>query len=230
MLRVFPIYPTTLTEKIKRVIYNHSLVLKMLTLMTTFTVILLTAFIRVGGFRIIYNDLMIGWLKLHQMYLLGKTIGFTVILRTAWGVLRLMLSTLWLQTCQKLNSTVRKVGKHTYEIRYSIHGKEYRMIQNTHAVPHSEDFIMVFDHNNQLLTEMVKQFAGPANDFHGRDFTPDFFGAKRLVFEMADGRSLSFDRDEVIDFDEARGESSACEKSNACEPTLPQVELHPTCC
>lgn len=153
--------------------------------MTTFTVLLLTAFIRVGGHRVIYNDLMIAWLKIHQMYLLGKTIGFTVIARTAWGILRLMLSTLWLNVSQKINKTVKKVGHHTYEITYAIHGKKYRMIQNTRASPLSDQFIMVFDENSNLMTEDVQEFAGPQGDFHGRDFTPDFWEKED---DVRDGR------------------------------------------
>jgi hypothetical protein len=52
---------------------------------------------------------------------------------------------------------------------------------------------------NEVVTDIIKKFAGPSHNFHGIPTTPSMLGFQFLTFHYRNGDARWFDRDDVID-------------------------------
>lgn len=110
-------------------------------------------------------------------------------------VLSTLYSILYYTLVQKLNKTVRKVDKNTYEVTYCISGKVYKF--NTKARRGMSEVLQIVS-GDQDVTEEIEPFLGPKSDFHGFEYTPSSFGYSTLTFNMVDGNVITFSENENL--------------------------------
>ena len=71
-----------------------------------------------------------------------------------------------ISTIIKANYRIYKMKKkHKNEIKYYFQGNKYVIFINKNKLPFSK-IIEVTDNNNNDITEQIKQFAGPFENFH----------------------------------------------------------------
>lgn len=124
-----------------------------------------------------YND----WKRLNHLVSMRETNSAFITLISA----KIVLATMYLSIVQYLNNSVRKVGKHDYEISYVVSGRMYKMLVTPVRGRHRVSSIR--NDNNINITNIVRPYLGPKYDWHGMKFTPEFFGSSSLTFEMCDG-------------------------------------------
>jgi len=85
-----------------------------------------------------------------------------------------------------MNTT--RVDKNSYEVSYSINNRQYKM----HVTPITgpSAIMQVTDENEKIITDIVLQYYGPEQNWHGKNFSPSFFGCKTLTFESFDGTKI----------------------------------------
>lgn len=118
--------------------------------------------------------------------------------KTAWISACMVLETMWINTLQTVNNSVRRVNRTQVEVTYSIDGKIYRMI--TYPARGPCPVLSVTTEKGEDVTESVMAYFGPRRDWHHCHFTPKFFGHKQLTFSLAAGHEKIFDENEVISF------------------------------
>jgi hypothetical protein len=97
---------------------------------------------------------------------------------------------------QYVNSTVKQIGKNTYEITYIINGNTYKMIVSPLKGP--SPVLQIIDHNLNDVTDEILPYLGPERNWHGKPISLDFFNKESLTFEMADGTSKIFTLDKHL--------------------------------
>lgn len=115
--------------------------------------------------------------------------------KVVWTVLSTVYSLLYYSLLQKINKTVKKIDKNTYEVTYSIGGKVYKF--NTKARRGMSDVLQIVS-GDQDVTEEIEPFLGPKGDFHGLEYTPASFGFNTLTFNMVSGDVLTFTENTVL--------------------------------
>jgi hypothetical protein len=110
-------------------------------------------------------------------------------------VLSTLYSILYYSIIQKINKTVRKLDKNTYEVTYCISGKVYKF--NTKARRGMSDVLQIVS-GDQDVTEEIEPFLGPKGDFHGFEYTPSGFEYSTLTFNMVDGNVITFSENEIL--------------------------------
>lgn len=116
----------------------------------------------------------------------SKSKNFKII----WISLVLLVKSLLYTFIHKLNKNVIKRSDGFYEVSYYIRGLPYKMLIS--SKPSDIDVLQILDENMDDCTDFISQYAGPYNDFHGRTFTPEFFGKKELTFTMSDDNDYKF--------------------------------------
>lgn len=102
----------------------------------------------------------------------------------------------YLKVIQYLTDSTKKIDKHTYEVSYIINGKFYKMVVNPCRGPCP--IIQILNEYKIDVTEMVVPYLGPNNDFYGKNFFPEYFGFKKLTFELLNGEMKIFNDRETI--------------------------------
>jgi hypothetical protein len=109
----------------------------------------------------------------------------------------LILQALYITMCQKLNNSVKKIDRRTYEITYIINGQLYKINVCPKIGP--SYILLITDENEQDMTDIVLPYLGPQLDCHGnKKYTPLFFQRSKLTFELSDGNSIDFNLDTSI--------------------------------
>ena len=107
----------------------------------------------------------------------------------------LLFQALIYSTIQKFNKTVKKKRNH-YEITYFLGGQKYMFTAPLRKGPSS--VILVIGDDDIDITDLVMPYMGPREDFHGQEYTPEFFGQKTVIFEMDDSTQKVFRDGEKI--------------------------------
>jgi hypothetical protein len=97
---------------------------------------------------------------------------------------------------QYMNSSIKKIGKNTYEITYIINGNLYKMIIVPKRGP--SPILQISDENMNDVTDEIMAYLGPEFDWHGKKFSLEFFKKESLTFEFSDGTSKTFSLDNVL--------------------------------
>lgn len=83
------------------------------------------------------------------------------------------------------NTMCKMINKSLYEVTYSIHDNEYKiMIRHKNGPPN--EFI-ILDENGYTCTDEILPYMGPLYDFHGIEYSPSDFRKKALKFMIDDG-------------------------------------------
>ena len=108
-------------------------------------------------------------------------------------ILRLCVLLTYLKICQKLNNTVKRVGKE-YLISYVIGGKLFML-----KVPEVLDkVLMIIDQDNEDVTDLILPHMGPLGNWHGVKYSPCSFDKDMLTFEMVDGDTKVYHRHDLM--------------------------------
>ena len=91
---------------------------------------------------------------------------------------------------QKLNKSVEKIDKNTYEITYTIGARLYKF--RTKTQKGMSNILQIIDSDNNDVTELIEPYLGPHRDFHNYEYTPHSFNFKSLTFNFNDGESTTF--------------------------------------
>jgi hypothetical protein len=90
---------------------------------------------------------------------------------------------------------VSKVGDSHFEVRYTVAGREFRMIAEPATGP--PPFFEIRDHTGKDITDKIVPYIGPSWDWHGKAVTPRFFGVASIIF-LCDTADHKFDEYEVL--------------------------------
>ena len=83
-----------------------------------------------------------------------------------------------------------KQGFNKYEITYIINNIKYKLIVKVKNGPCK--YLLVLNENDEDVTNMIKPYLGPSNDFHKQVYTPISLGHKELCCLTLDGQEVNF--------------------------------------
>lgn len=81
-------------------------------------------------------------------------------------------------------------------LSYSYNGRLYKLLMRGRKGP--SPIIIVVDENGEDCSDLILPYFGPNYDWHGRTFTPEFWGKESLIFELASGSNLFFRKHDDI--------------------------------
>jgi hypothetical protein len=92
--------------------------------------------------------------------------------------------------------------KHKNEIKYYFQGNKYIILINKNKLPFSR-IIDARDNNNNDITEQIKQFAGPFENFHNMDISPSMIDLNKVIIKIINEDDLEieikeFNNNEII--------------------------------
>lgn len=114
-------------------------------------------------------------------------------------LVKIFLKYVYLKCLQQLYQTVRHVRRNHYEIQYILHDNVYKIQTKVKRGPSNIERIM--DHQNNNITEEVRSYLGPNEDFHGQLIRPFDLGYEKLHVEFRNGDESSFETNDLIVFD-----------------------------
>ncbi len=112
--------------------------------------------------------------------------------------MQMILQTLYIAFLQYMNTTVRKLDRKTYEVRYVIDGKIYNMIVKPTRGP--APVLQISNDKQNDVTDQVLPYMGPQYDWHHTRISPEFFGHNSLTFELMDGTEHTYNGDSHVDY------------------------------
>lgn len=155
-------------------------------------------FYRLDYHNIVYQNAAITYRRLRVLGSLvstqHKNIG--TIIRVSMYII---LKSFYISFLQYINKSMKKIDKNTYELSYVLNGKLYKLRLKMKRGP--RDIIQIIDHEDNDVTEHITTYLGPMDNFHGDEFTPDFFGKDSLTFYTSSGDEHHFERHSSIKID-----------------------------
>ena len=145
--------------------------------------------------KTIYNetlDLYRRWKNLNSLVSTRHSNYFKIVINSFW----ILSKSLYIQTVQYMDTTVKQIDAKNYEITYVINGKLYKMIITPIRGP--APLLQVRDEKDDDITEKILPYLGPRHDWHGCKFTPKNFGYEKITFELADGTNKSFKKNDNL--------------------------------
>jgi hypothetical protein len=121
---------------------------------------------------------------------------YTSLGRLTMLALMVFSEAIYITLVQKLNKSVKKIDRHTFEITYVINGKLYKMRVKPKRGP--SPVLQISNEEQSDVTDQVLPYMGPSYDWHGNTFSPDCFGHQTLVFEFADGSEITFEQKSTV--------------------------------
>jgi hypothetical protein len=113
-----------------------------------------------------------------------------------WVVLKVLTKYFYLKLLQTIYITVVHLNKNTYEIQYALHDKIYKI--RTHARRGPSKIVRILDHVDNDITEDVRTYMGPNEDFHGQSVCPQDIGYERVCICLRNGDQIGFASHEPI--------------------------------
>ena len=105
-------------------------------------------------------------------------------------VCRILLKYAYMIVLQKLYQTVRPICRQTYEITYVLHDKTFRFRTKVRRGP--SRVIQATDESGEDVTEDLRSYMGPNEDFHGQLLRTCDIGCELLSIEMRNGDTIVF--------------------------------------
>lgn len=113
-----------------------------------------------------------------------------------WVVAKILMKYCYLKFLQAVNKTVVHLHRNTYEIHYALHDRVYKVRTQVRRGP--SRIVRVLDHQDRDITENVRAYLGPNEDFHGQPTRPQDMGYEGVVVCLRGGGRLEFDLEEPI--------------------------------
>lgn len=133
--------------------------------------------------------------KLKSLATLVRT-QYKNIFMVIWVCTCIIAKNAYLTIAQKLNKSLVKIDKTTYELTYVINGIQYVLHIKVKKGP--KTLIQALDKNDTDITEKIQAYLGPMENFHGQVFTPEFFGTDELTVSLSSGEDRTFHKDDQI--------------------------------
>jgi len=111
-------------------------------------------------------------------------------------IVKIFMKYMYLKLLQNMYITVSHLYKNTYEVQYILHDKIYKI--RTHVKRGPSKIIQILDHLDDDVTEDVRSYLGPNEDFHGQFICPHDIGYENLYIFLRNGDTLSFKENDVI--------------------------------
>lgn len=166
---------------------------------------LFSALLNYSNYRyLVVSSLFSIGLAARSLFVFCRELGYVLV--DAWngtGDLKEKVRLMWKmgreytyhQTRRYLFPPVIRRGKN-FVMNYSIGMTEYSILLP--RVRKSNHVIMVLDESNSDVTEEVKKFLGPRENWHGSLISPSDLGYQSLHFELSDGSNQDFEGDQVM--------------------------------
>lgn len=110
--------------------------------------------------------------------------------------LQMICKVLYLNIIQYLNNSIIKLNNNKYEINYVINGKIYKFITKIKRGP--KNVLLIYDENQNDVSDDILPYLGPAEDFHNIEYTPSYFNKNELFFELSCGNVKRYEKDKII--------------------------------
>jgi hypothetical protein len=111
-------------------------------------------------------------------------------------VLKVLMKYIYLKLLQKMYITVCHLHKNNYEIQYVLHDKIYKFRTKVKRGP--SRLFMILDHEANDVTDEVRSYMGPNEDFHGQSVCPRDMGYEKLHVCLRSGGEIYFNADQPI--------------------------------
>ena len=113
-----------------------------------------------------------------------------------WISLKMLAKMQWYRFLQWSNDTVVHLDKHTAIFSYTLQGKVYKEVIHLRKGPCF--IILITDEDSEDVTDTILPYFGPNQDWNKKEFTPGFWDKDELVFELSNGETKTFGRNERI--------------------------------
>ena len=90
-----------------------------------------------------------------------------------------------------------KVGKNHYLIKYTLDGIEYKTMIRKRRGP--SKIVGIYNEDDVDVTDAIKVFLGPNDDFHNIKYKPSIFKMRRLRFKICHPKR--YDEEDVLTFE-----------------------------
>lgn len=112
--------------------------------------------------------------------------------------IEILLKMYWIQFVQYINriSTETSFQRNTVIISYVLNGHLYKIPIKYSKGP--KKIVKITDEYHQDVTLEILPYLGPHQDWHGKNFTPVFWGKNKLHFHLHTEHVKSFEKDENI--------------------------------
>jgi len=150
---------------------------------------------KVEANKTIYNEslnLYRRWKNLNSLVSTKHSNYFKIVVNS----ILILSKSLYIQTVQYMDTTVKKIDGKNYEITYLIQGKIYKMVITPIRGP--APILQVRDEKDDDITEKILPYLGPRHDWHGCKFTAKNFGFEKITFELADGSAKVFEKNDTL--------------------------------
>lgn len=111
-------------------------------------------------------------------------------------VAKIIMKYLYLKMLQSLYLTVIHTHRNRYEIQYVLHDKIYRMRTQVRRGP--TKILQILDAEDNDITDDIRSYLGPNEDFHGQQLRPCDFGYEKVCFFLRNGMERVFEAEEII--------------------------------
>lgn len=155
-------------------------------------------FFNLDGHYIVKNNVVIAWNNIRRINNLVST-KHKSYCKILWISLYMVCQALWMNLNQHLNNTIEPLEGNKYLVSYIIKGNVYKIIVKQKRGPRA--ILLVYDETHTDVSDVIFQYLGPEENFHGYHYTPRFFGKEELVFELSNGTEKIFRADQQIKFD-----------------------------
>jgi hypothetical protein len=100
---------------------------------------------------------------------------------------------LWISFLQYINTSVKKLDRNIYEMRYVVNGRLYKMVVIPKRGP--TPVLQISNDEDIDVTSQILPYMGPQYDWHNNKLTPKFFNYKTLTFQLSDGTEYTVKED-----------------------------------
>lgn len=142
-----------------------------------------------------YNAIVTRYRKFRELNKLVSS-QYKTITMILWVSFCMVAKMYWIRFLQWANNTVVYLDNKTAIVSYVLNGKLYRIVLKQRRGPCN--ILLVTDEENNDVSEEIISYMGPSQDWHGREFTPNFWKKNSLTFETGDGMTKTFTNNEII--------------------------------
>jgi len=94
------------------------------------------------------------------------------------------------------NKEAKQLSGARYEVKYTIKGIPYRFITRKKRGP--SKIMSITTGSGKLVTEKIREYLGPCEDFHSTDLTPNDLDEDVLIFDFSNGIVARYEKNEKI--------------------------------
>lgn len=140
-----------------------------------------------------------GMTKYRKFRELNKLVAskYKTISMILWVSLCMVAKMYWIKFLQWSNNSIQYIDNKTVIVSYVLQGKMYKLVLKPRKGPNN--VLLVFDEENNDISDLVLPFIGPNQDWHKREFTPNFWKKKSMCFELSTGEQKTFSEHDTIE-------------------------------